>query len=254
MNIAMGKDVVETVVEWIKESQKIVVLTGEELSSESGVPDFSSPDLNPHISEFRSNRGVRANYWRKMKQIYPLLVKAHPNPAHEALLELELMGKLDCLITQTIDGLHHHAGNSNVVEIYSSVLWVTCTNCGKDYPLDKIITDMEKGKEVPECEECGKDILKPPISFPGQPLPHWEIREAWIRLRQCDLFLVVGANIDAQPVSSFPVIARENGAKIVIISQKESQLDDYADAVIYGKPTQVLPYIVKKVKESTPVS
>ncbi len=250
----MGKDVMETVCDWIKESKKIIVLTGSELSAESGVPDFSDPKINPDINDFRASRDARAQYWKKIKEIYPVLADAKPNPAHEALAELEMIGNLDSIFTQTTDGLQQRAGSSSVMELNGTILWVTCTSCGKDYRTDEILSYLEKGKEIPECEVCGKDILKPPISFPGQPPPHWEVREAWMRLRNCDLFLVVGSSLDAQPVSSFPTLAKENGAKVVIISEREGTADDYADAVIYGKPSQVLPHIIKKVKEGITLS
>jgi NAD-dependent protein deacetylase/lipoamidase len=250
----MKKDVIQTVVDWIKESKKIVVLTGVELSIESGVPDFSDPKINPDIKDFRSNRDVRVEYWKKVKDIYPALVRSEPNPAHEAIAELEMIGNLDCLLTQTIDGLHQRAGSSSVIELHSTMLWVTCTKCGKDYTMDSIQNILEKGKEIPECEVCGGDVLKPPISFPGQPLPHWEVREAWMRLRECDLFLIVGASLDAQPISAFPTLAKESGARVVIISEREGTADDYADAVIYGKPSGVLPFLIKKVKEGIALS
>ncbi len=242
-------DVIETVASWIKESKKIIALTGAELSIESGLPDFSDPRLNPHIREFRENRNVRVQYWKKIGEIYPILSKAEPNPAHEALAELEMIGNLDCIFTQTTDGLHHKAGSSVVIELHSTILWITCTSCGKDYPLEWIQNVLDKGTDIPECEQCGKDVLKPPISFPGQPLPHWEVREAWMRLRNCDLLLVVGASLDVSPISSFPTVASEGGAKVVIISERQSPWDDYADAVIYGKPSQVLPFLVAKLKK-----
>jgi len=242
-------DVIENVTNWIKDSKKIIVLTGAELSIESGLPDFSDSRLNPHIREFRESREVRAQYWKKIREIYPSLSKAEPNPAHEALVELEMFGNLDCIFTQTTDGLHHKAGSSVVIELNSTVLWVTCTSCGKDYPLEWVQDVLDQGKDIPECEQCGKDILKPPISFPGQPLPHWEIREAWMRLRNCDLLLIVGASLDVSPISSFPILASEGGARVVIISERQSPEDDYADAVIYGKPSRVLPFIVNKLKK-----
>jgi len=247
-------DVIEIVTEWIRESQKLIVLTGSEISMESGLPDFSDSRLNPHIRDFREDREVRAQYWRKIKEIYPTLAKAEPNPAHEALAELEILGNLDCLFTQTTDGLHHRAGNSLVIELLSTMQWVTCTSCGKDYTLEQILNDLDLGKEIPECDQCGKDILKPSISFPGQPLPHWEIREAWMRLYNCDLLLIVGASLDQPPISSFPVQASQSGAKIVIIGEGQSKEDEYADAVIYGKPSQVLPLLIKKLKEGITIT
>lgn len=250
----MKNDVAEAVAEWLKEAQRTVVLTGAELSAESGLPDFSDPRLNPHIRNFRENRDVRADYWRKIREVYPALAKAEPGPSHKALAELEMLGNLDCIFTQTTDGLHHRAGSSTVIELNSSVLWVTCPSCGKDHSLDEIINSLEKGAEIPVCMECGSDQLKPPVSFPGQPPPHWEAREAWIRLHNADLFLIAGASLENEPVASFPFLAKERNAKVVIISEKESPADNYVDAVIYGKPGQVLTYILKKMKESITIT
>ena len=249
-----GRDVIEIVVSWIKGAKSIVALTGAEVSAESGLPDFSSLTFNPHIGEFRQNRGVRVAYWKKIKELYPLLSSAEPNPAHMAILELEMLGNLGCVLTQTTDGLHQRAGSSFVIELHGTVLWVVCTQCGKDYRIDSIISALEKGKEVPECEGCRGDLLKPPISFPGQPYPHWELREAWMRLRQCALFLVVGSSLDTPPASPLPTIAKENGAKVVIINQVESLADGYVDAVIYGSPSQVLPYLVSRIKEGIAIA
>ena len=252
--ILMKRDVAGTVAEWIKEARKIIVLTGYGLSAESGLPDFTDPRLNPHIRDFRENRDVRAEYWMKIMVIYPSLQNAEPGPGHRALAELELLGNLDCVFTQSTDGLHRRAGNTTVIELNSSIQWITCPSCGKDYSIDEIIGMLEKGASVPVCRECGSDQLKPTISFPGQPLPHWEAREAWMRLHNADLFLIAGASLDKEPVASYPFLARENNAKVVIINEKESPADDYVDAVIYGKPGQVLNYILKKVKESITIS
>lgn len=250
----MKNDVAGTVAEWIKDARKIVVLTGVELSAECGLPDFSDPGLNPHIRDFRENRDVRADYWKKVRDVYPALANAEPGPSHKALAELEMLGNLDCIFTQTTDGLHHRAGSSTVIELNSSMLWATCTSCGKDYSLDEIISSLEKGADIPVCRECGSDQLKPPISFPGQPPPHWEAREAWIRLHNADLFLIAGASLDNEPIASFPFLAKERDARVVIISEKESPADDYVDAVIYGKPGRVLTYILKKLKESITIT
>lgn len=243
------REAVDVVSEWVRESKNTIVLTGAELSKESGVPDFASPSLNPPIAEFRGSREVRASYWRRVRELYPVLASAKPNAAHEALAEMESLGYLHSLFTLAVDGLHQLAGSSFVMELNSTVLWVVCTQCGKGHELSSIQDRLEKGEEVPACEACGGDVLKPEISFPGQPPSHWELREAWMRLRGCELFVAVGADLDAQPASSLPSIAKDQGGRLVIISRSESPADDYADAVIYGKSTQVLPFIVERLKE-----
>lgn len=250
----MKKDVSGTVAEWIREARKIIVLTGYELSAECGLPDFSDPGLNPHIRDFREKRDVRAGYWAKITDIYPSLLSAEPGPGHRAIAEMEMLGNLDCVFTQSADGLHHRAGSTTVIELNSSIQWITCPGCGKDYSIDEIMSMLEKSAGVPACRECGGDQLKPAISFPGQPPPHWEAREAWMRLHNTDLFLIAGASLDNEPAASYPFEAKENNARVVIISERESPADDYVDAVIYGKPGQILNYIVKKVKESITIS
>jgi len=250
----MKMDVAGTVAQWIQQSNKIVVLTGEELSSESGIPDILSSGLNPHIRDFREDKVVRANYWKKLKDIFPSIFNAEPSRSHLALAELEMLSGLDCIFTQATDGLHHKAGSNAVIELNSSILWVTCTSCGKDYTTDEILSLLEKGNEIPKCVECGSDQIKPPVSFPGQPPPHWEIREAWIRIHKADLFIIVGASLDHEPVASFPFLAKEQNIKVVIISENQSPADDHVDAVIYGRPSQVLTYIVNKIKEGITVT
>jgi len=250
----MDIDVAAAVAEWIKLAQKIIVLTGGELSAECGLPDFSDPRLNPHIGDFREDEKIRASYWQKLGEIYLTIEKTDPGHSHLALAELEMISNLDCIFTQATDGLHHRAGNSTIIELNSTILWITCTNCGKDYNTSDILTTLEQGAIIPKCTECGSDQLKPPLSFPGQPPPHWEAREAWIRLHSADLFIIAGASLDNEPVASYPFLAKENNAKVVIISEIQSPADDYVDAVIYGPPSQVLPYILKKVKEGMIIS
>lgn len=247
-------DVAGTVAKWIEQSTKIVFLTGEELSSESGLPDLLTSGINPHIRDFRESKEIKANYWKKLREVYPSIANAEPSASHKAISELEMISAVDSIFTQAADGLHHKAGSSNVIELNSSMLWVTCMNCGKDYSVDEILGMVEKGEDVPKCPECSSDQLKPPVSFPGQPPPHWELREAWIRLHQADLFIIAGANLDLEPVASFPFLAKERNIKVVIISEKQSPADDHVDAVIYGRPSDVLRYIVDKIKEGITIT
>ena len=250
----MEVDAATAVADWLQEAQKIVVLTGAEISQEAGMPDFSDPRLNPHIRDFREDSNVRIEYWKKLSEVFPLAASIEPGPTHRALSELEMLVNLDCIFTQTTDGLHLRAGSKTVIELNSSMQWVTCTSCGKDYSMNEILSTIEKGTKMPLCKECGSDQIKPPISFPGQPLPHWEAREAWIRLHNADMFLIAGASLEHEPIASYPFLAKENKAKVVIISEKQGPADDYVDAVIYGAPGVVLKHILGKMKEGITVS
>jgi NAD-dependent deacetylase len=248
------QDVVSVVVDWLKESANIIILTGPELSLESGIPDFSDTKFNPNIREFRENPDTREAYWEKIANIYPVLSKAKPNGAHNAVAQLEIICNVDYLFTGCTDGLHQKAGSASVVELMGSILWITCPNCGQDYKLDQMITQLQDGKKVPDCEVCSSDLIKSSISFPGQPLPHWELREAWMKLHNCDLFFIIGAYLDDSPLSSLQTIAAESGSKIVIVNERGSEADNYADAVIYGKPSMVISHIVDQIKKDITAS
>ena len=250
----MEQDVVSLVTEWLQKSSKIVILTGNDLGSDTGIPDFTDARLNPNIRDFRENPGVRESYWAKIRDLYPGLADSKPGEAHLALAELELICNVDCILTLSTDGLQTRAGSGSVIELCGTMHWVTCTSCGKDFRMEDILKSLSEEIKIPTCEVCGKDLLKPPISFPGQPLPHWELREAWMRLHSCDLFIIAGAELDNSPFSSLQTLASQNGAKIVIINSKESEADNFADAILYGDPALILPHFVKKIKSGLKVS
>ncbi len=256
LNFRMEKefDAITTLIEWISESSSIVVLTGPETSEESAIPDITSSTLNPDIKHFKNKKEVRKEYWRKMKQLYPLIENATPNPTHTAIYELTLLSNISCIMTQCVDSLLRKAGCNEVLELYSNIHWVTCTQCGKDQSMVEALSQIEKGEEIPKCPVCSSDKIKPPISFPGQPLPHWEIREAWIKLHNCDLFIAVGANFAQEPIASFPLQVMDKGGKAAIISEKNCKEDEFVHAVIYGKPSQVMQFIVEKLKEKITIS
>ena len=250
----MEQDVVNVVIEWLQKSSNIIILTGNELSLQSGIPDFTDTRLNPNIRDFRENPNVRETYWSSVSELYPKLIEANPSPAHQSVAELELILNVDCVFTLSTDGLHARAGSNSVIELCGTMHWVTCTSCGKDFRTEQVLSLLGEDKKIPTCEVCGKDLLKPPVSFPGQPLPHWELREAWMRLHSCELFIVIGAVLDNSPFSSLQTLASESGAKIVIINTRESEADNYADAVLYGDPNVILPHFVKKIKSGLKVS
>lgn len=247
-------DAVTALIEWIIDARNIVILTGSELSFESGLPDVGDLNFNPDINHFKNKKEVREEYWKRMKEFYPKISSAVPNAAHTAIYELGILFNVTSVLTQNTDGLQQKAGSENVLELYSSIHWVTCTQCGKDHSMSEALAQLESGATVPKCTVCSSDQMKPPISFPGQPLPHWEIREAWMKLQNCDLLIVAGANLEHEPVASFPFQVMNKGGKVAIISESKSKEDDFVNAVIYGRCTQVLTYIVNELKKRTAVS
>ncbi len=250
-------DKIEAVADMIPQSKKIVVFTGAGISTESGISDFRSPGgiwekFDPNeftYQKFLSSPESREKSWEFAKSLWPEIANAKPNQGHYAIAELHHMGKLDCVITQNIDFLHQRSGvpEEKVIELHGTVKWVLCLECGEKYPREQIQTRLEAGEKVPLCDACGGILKQATVSF-GQPMPERETHEAEMRSASCDLFLVAGSSLVVYPAAQMPLIAKDNGAKLVIINLTPTPHDRYADIVINEKTGQVLSQIVEQVK------
>lgn len=146
------QDAVSAAIEWIGQAVQIVVLTGPELALEVGLPDVADLSFNPDIRQFKNDPEVRKEYWEKIKDFYPKISEARPSPAHEAIYEMELLCNVDCVLTQAADGLHSKTGSEKVIEIYASINWVNCPECGQDYRMDGVLLSLRTaGREFPSA-------------------------------------------------------------------------------------------------------
>jgi NAD-dependent deacetylase len=255
----MGEEI-EQAVHWVMTSKKMVVFTGAGLSTESGIPDFRSPGglwdrYNPedfYFQNFISSEASREKYWRMATEMYEPMKQAQPNLAHRAIADLERLGKLDCVITQNIDGLHFKAGNSpaKIIELHGTAMHVSCLNCRKRYNRDEIQKRIAGGVKAPTCDACGGHLKPATISF-GQSMPERETQEAYHRSSLCDLFMVIGSSLVVHPAASMPPVAKRNGAKLVIINRDPTPCDDMADIVIHGEAGPTMDSILKKIKETS---
>ncbi len=162
------------------------------------------------------------------------------------------MGKLDCIITQNTDGLHQKAGvpAEMVLELHGTMHFVDCLGCHERYPRDYAHDKMLAGEKVPRCGKCG-GILKPATVAYGQSMPERETSEAELRSSGCDVFLAAGSSLVVYPAAQMPVIARQNGAKLVILNLTPTPHDSYADVVIAEKTGETMAKIVDRVKKKT---
>jgi NAD-dependent deacetylase len=252
------EDKLKKIAQWVVTSKKLIVFSGAGLSTESGIPDFRSPggvwdrydpeDFNFH--NFLASETSREKYWQMATEMYESIKPAQPNMAHLAIAELEKLGKLDCAITQNIDGLHFKAGNSEekVLQLHGTAIFVSCLSCKKRYDRDEIQERIKKGQKAPRCDNCG-GLLKPAtISF-GQSMPEKETQEAYHRSSLCDLFMVIGSSLVVQPAASMPLVAKRNGARLVIINRDPTPYDDTADLVIHGQAGPTMAIILEHVKK-----
>jgi NAD-dependent deacetylase len=254
------EDNLKEVAQWIVASKRVIVFSGAGLSTESGIPDFRSPGgvwdrYNPedfYFQNFLDREASREKYWQMATEMYEPIKKAQPNQAHLAIAELEKLGKLDCVITQNIDGLHFKAGNSEekVIQLHGTATFVSCLSCKKRYDRDEIQERIKEGQKAPRCDDCG-GLLKPAtISF-GQSMPEKETEEAYHRSSLCDLFIVVGSSLVVQPAASMPLVAKRNGAKLVIINRDPTPFDDMADLVVHGEAGSTMRSILDHVKQGS---
>ncbi len=250
-------DKIDIVANMILESRRVVVFTGAGVSTESGIPDFRSPGgiwarFDPDeftYQKFLSSQASREKYWEFSKSLWPTIAEAEPNRGHNAIAEFNHLGKLDCVITQNIDGLHQKSGvpEEKVIELHGTLKWGICLECGRRYPREEIQHRLESGEKAPQCDDCG-GIMKPATIAFGQPMPERETREAERRASACDLFLVAGSSLVVYPAAQMPLIAKDNGAKLVIINLAPTPHDRYADIIINETTGEALSQIAEPVK------
>jgi NAD-dependent deacetylase len=250
---------IERVAALVRQSSRIVVFTGAGVSTESGIPDFRSAGgiwsrYQPvEYGDFLSSRAARERYWTRSRETYPMLAQAQPNAAHHAIAELERMGKLDCVITQNVDGLHQKAGSSpdKVIELHGNTHWVVCISCSHRSPREQWQPALQSGAAVLDCPDCGGMLKVLTVSF-GQPMPEWETREAERRSRQCDLFIAVGSSLVVYPAAHMPLHARSGGARLAVVNLTETYVDGLADVVVRAKAGPVMAGIMERMRPDWP--
>ncbi len=235
----------------IAQSQRIVAFSGAGISTESGIPDFRSPNgvwatnRIVYFHEFLQDRAARIEAWRQKSLIWPAMRDAKPNAGHLAFAELEQRGKLLALITQNIEGLHQRAGNSpeKIIELHGTMVAAECLSCFDRIPMDEAIERIAHGDAAPACEQCGGMLKPATVSF-GQSMPAMEMELAAAVSQECEVFIAVGSSLQVYPAAGFPELAKQSGAKLIIINRDETPLDGIADLVIRENIGEVLPRLV----------
>jgi len=225
----------------LDESGEIVGFTGAGISTEAGISDYRSQGgiwekFTPvYLDEFVRDHAKRVLYWQRKQALWDSIKNARPTAAHRFFVKLHTEKKLKGIITQNIDGLHEKSGlpRQKIINLHGTSLEIICLGCGT-------VTDAEEGmakldpEDPPVCELCG-GLLKPnTISF-GQQLVAENLARAELLSRSCDLMIAAGSTLQVQPAASFPILAKESGARLVIITLSDTPIDRYADLVINEK-------------------
>jgi NAD-dependent deacetylase len=237
---------------WIDAASRVVVLTGAGISTDSGIPDFRGPQgvwtRNPSaekmstLQNYLADEQVRRAAWQA--RLGHSAWSAQPNRGHLALVELERRGKLHALITQNIDELHQIAGNSaaKVIEVHGTMRRVMCWGCRRRAPMTDALERVRSGEADPHCLDCGGILKSDTISF-GQALVPQVIDRAMAAAAEGDLMLAVGSTLQVYPVAGSIEVARQAGARVLIMNDQPTSLDPVADLLLRGAIGELLPAI-----------
>jgi NAD-dependent deacetylase len=246
-------DAIAAAADLIDQAERVAVLTGAGISTDSRIPDFRGPQgvwtKNPEaekqatIQNYLADPEVRRRAW--MTRLDSPMWAAEPNRGHEALLRLEQRAKLHLLITQNVDGLHHAAGSDpdRIVEVHGTARRVVCWECDYDEEMQVVLDRVRQGETDPPCPRCGGILKSATISF-GQNLVMADIERSNEGAATCDLMLAVGTTLAVFPVARVVPIAKTSGAKIIIVNGSSTEMDDMADVMVQGSISEVLPAIV----------
>ena len=254
-------DDVRTLTRWIDESERITVLTGAGISTDSGIPDFRGPNgvwtKNPkaekasNIQNVVSDPEVRKASWRD--RLDNRAWSADPNDGHRALVQLEKRNKLVALLTQNVDGLHHAAGSSStkVIEVHGTLREVACLECDYRDDMQIALDRVRQGEEDLDCPECGGILKSATISF-GQSLVQKDLLKAEAAAENCELMIAIGTTLAVYPIAAVVPAAQRVGARIVIINAEPTEMDHLADLLIRESISEVLSIVVQGAKNLPP--
>jgi NAD-dependent deacetylase len=235
----------------LEASRRAVVFTGAGISTESGIPDFRSPGgvwtkyAPIYFDDFVRSEEARREAWRRKFAMEEYFGAARPNRGHRAIAELVGRGAVASVITQNIDNLHQESGvpDAQVVELHGNGTYAACLECGMRHEMAPIRAAFLKDESLPLCIECEGVVKSATVSF-GQAMPENEMRRAEAETLACDLFLAVGSSLVVYPAAGFPVIAKRNGAKLVILNRDPTEMDEIADLVLNAEIGETLGSVV----------
>jgi NAD-dependent deacetylase len=237
----------------LRESRCTVALTGAGISVPSGIPDFRSPgtgiweNVDPfEVATIEAFRRDPARFWSFYRPRFEALGDVQPNPAHEALSELERRGMLEAVITQNVDRLHRKAGTRRLIEVHGSIDTSSCTSCGTSWSLEEV-EGLFDDAGVATCPHCLGGV-KPDVVLFGELLPEAAMAEAQELAARAELMLCVGSSLEVHPVAGLPGLTLASGGSVAIITKGSTPYDDDAAVRMDGDVVDDLGAVVAAVE------
>lgn len=231
---------IEQFTDHILHSNYPVFFTGAGISTNSGIPDFRGPKgfwkTNTPImfQDFMSQESMRMKYWTQSIEFKSNFQEKIPNEGHSIISEVINSKKAGHCITQNVDNLHQQSGldDASVTELHGNATFAVCLDCKKRFELSFIHEEFKSINKPPKCDSCNGWIKTATISF-GQPMPEDKMIIAHEETLKADVFIVAGSSLSVSPAANFPLIAKENDAKLLIVNNEETQFDNFADVLIH---------------------
>ncbi|MFB5631431.1 MAG: NAD-dependent deacetylase [Nitrosopumilaceae archaeon] len=234
---------IESVIQKLKDAEKIIFVTGAGISQESGIPTFRGtnglwkkydPMKLATIDAFYDNPKL---VWEWYEERRRNILRAKPNPGHFAIANLEKNKKV-IVLTQNIDGLHQKAGSTNVLELHGSIIRIKCTKCRFK---EEITYNFETFP--PNCHNCG-NILRPDVVWFGEPLPQVVWQKAIIHASSCDVMIITGTSLVVSPANTLPLYAKQNGAMLIEVNPDKTIMSNDMDYSLRTTSAKGLPQLL----------
>lgn len=221
------------IVEWLRQANKVVVFTGAGMSTESGLPDFRSAqglwrNIDPSTLATVEAMQTRPQQFFDFYRMRIMGVRdSKPHIGYSILADWERRNIIQTIITQNVDGFHAQAGSQTILQLHGTLGEVHCAACGTVY-------SNEKYAEQTYYCQCG-GTLRPSVVLFGEMLDDKTLLRASAASEKADVFIVLGSSLSVAPANQFPLIAKEYGAKLIIINEEPTAYDDYADLVVHDQ-------------------
>lgn len=249
---APSRAATERLASLIRESGFTVALTGAGISVPSGIPDFRTPGsglwekVDPmSVATIDAFHRHTKRFWDFYRPRFHMLDDKEPNPAHEALAELERRGLLEAVITQNVDRLHRKAGSERVIEVHGSIATASCTSCEASYPLEEVEALFDE-EGIASCSCCAGKV-KPDVVLFGELLPEEAMAEAERLCSRADLLLCVGSSLEVYPVAGLPELTLGRGGQLAIVTRSSTPYDSAAAVRLDGDVAEDLTAVVAGV-------
>jgi NAD-dependent deacetylase len=251
-------EIPDSLIHAMRGTRHLMMLTGAGVSAESGLATFRTPqtglwerfrpeDLATPAAFQRDPALVWGWYeWRRMQ-----VMRALPNPGHEAIAALQELLPRATLVTQNVDDLHERAGSHPVIHLHGSILGPFCEICRKPHALPREIpAEPGDGRSIepPSCANCGGKI-RPGVVWFGEPLPRVEWEAAARAATTCDVFFCIGTSSLVQPAASLLDLAVEAGAVTVQVNPNPTGVEGRVSYALREPAGVALPELVARLRK-----